>query len=137
MGELALLLPMAAIIFSAIGLLYQHFKQITVLRSQIAKNESSTGERITKLETKMELFWSALERRVVDILKPKSNPEPKRKGVLLDKLRDRTLSEKEAEELKKLLSNDVQHEKNDGRKLAIGFILARLEQLENFYHNKG
>lgn len=97
-----------------IGLLFQYFAVISGIK-----------ERLTEIETKVELFWKALEGRVVDMLKSPNLPY---QDVLLEKLRAGGLSEEEAEDLKEILLKEMLSKEEDaGKQLAYVLIIGRLD----------
>lgn len=83
-------------------------------------------ERLSSVETKVELFWGAIESKVVDMLK---SPTNQRKDGLLDKLRDHTINMDEAMELSRILDDEVYGRKDSVKELASCLALGRLQQL--------
>ena len=86
---------------------------------------SGMKERISRLETKMELFWKAIENNVSALLK--TFPTNINKDVLLDKLSNGELSMEEAQTLRTILIGEMEKFKN--KKIAYILMLARIEQL--------
>lgn len=98
-----------------IGLLFQHFGVLSGIK-----------ERLTSLETKMELFWTAIQSRTIDILKSSSNP---RKDALLDKLQDGCCTNNECHELFDILTAELEEkELDDGKRLAYCMVLGLINQ---------
>lgn len=110
--DIRLYISLAGLLISICGLLWQHFKTI-----------AGINERLSTMETKIDLFWKAVEKHVVDLLKA---PHTKRYDVLLDKLVQGTLTNEEARELKGYLTNHLKTAKASKR-LAMVLLLARIE----------
>ena len=108
-------LPVVSIIIAISGFLYQQFAIISGLR-----------ERITSLETKMGLFWKAIEGNVASMLK--TYPTNIDKDILLDKLTQDELGVAEAERLRTVLIAEMERARAEDRLVYI-LIIARLEQL--------
>jgi ribosome biogenesis SPOUT family RNA methylase Rps3 len=107
-------LSIFAICLTIIGLLFQHFAVLSGIK-----------ERITALETKMELFWKAIETNVSQLLK--SYPTNIDKDILLDKLSNRELTLEDAQALRTVLIGEMECTKTNN-KLAYILIIARVEQ---------
>lgn len=75
--------------------------------------------RLTKLETKMELFWKAVGDRVMDML---HHPELARRDMLSEKVKARTITLAELEELEELLECELHEDKN--KKSQKGLVVA-------------
>lgn len=110
------ILPLIAVLVSLAGILGKYYKSI-----------SSMKERLTRLETKMELFWKIVENNVGRLLK---SPRQPRKDELLDKLSGNSLNREEAAELKEILEREFA-KKGKRSQLSLAYILAlgRLEQV--------
>jgi hypothetical protein len=106
--------PMVAIGVSVCGLLFQHFAVTAKIQ-----------ERITRLETKVELFWSSIEKSVAPMLK--SYPTNVEKDILLDKMTLGELSLDEAYHLRTILMEEAKIERD--KAIAYALALARLEQI--------
>jgi len=81
-------------------------------------------ERLAKLETKVEVFWKALETNLVNLLKL---PTHLLMDELLDKLAANTLGRGERAQLSAILAERLQTEENTAMKVAISLVLARLK----------
>lgn len=105
-------LAVTAIVVTIVGLLVQYFGVIAGMK-----------ERLSSLETKVDLFWKVVEDKVTQILK---SPNYFDKDLLLDKMRDRSLSLKEAEALRTIMNEEISlnHSKH---LLGSILIIARLE----------
>ena len=112
--EVGTILALIAIGVSATGLLAQHFVSIAKLK-----------ERLVRIETKVDVFWKAVEGRLVDMLHSPHSPEV---DVLLDKMKQGGLSLDEAIHLRNQL--DMQYTNaNPHRNIALILVLGRLEQV--------
>ena len=110
-------LPVVSIIIAISGFLYQQFGIISGIK-----------ERLTSLETKMDLFWKGIEQNVIGMLK--NYPTNINKDVLIDKMARGELSQEEAERLRTMLVSEVANEKGgDGKKIAYILAIGRLEQI--------
>lgn len=89
------------------------FKQLTKLK-----------ERVTRIETKTDLFWNWIEREMPRILK---NPGNSTKDSLLDKMCKNDITSKEVKELKGILEKELK-EKDGTIVIAYSLVLARLDQ---------
>lgn len=96
------------------------------LTARIDKQEREVTERLVKLETKMEVFWGAIEENVPKML---HSPHTPLIDGLLDKVRDRTITRDEAVTLKELLEKDFNS--NPQQEHALGYVLliARLKEI--------
>jgi hypothetical protein len=122
-------LPIVAIVVSVLGLLitYFGFVQKQNDRNDRAVAQAVTqGERITKIETKVDLFWKVVETSVGSLLKSPTHTE---KDVLLDKLAHRELDMPEAERLRGILTDEMQLRGRENGVIAYALIIARLEQI--------
>ena len=114
-------LPILALIVSVVGLVvgltYQRFGVITGI-----------VERLAKVETKVDLFWSAIEGRVTEILKSPTHLE---KDELLDKLVSKEINLQGAQRLRTILNEELKNRKriDNGKRLAYALMLGRLEQV--------
>lgn len=110
-------LGVVSILIAISGFIFQQFGVI-----------SGVKERLTALETKMDIFWKAIEGKVVEMLK--SYPSYIEKDTLLDKMAKMELNVEEAEKLRTILACEFTAEKQDnGKKIAYTLTLARLEQI--------
>lgn len=109
------MLSIISLIITLIALAGQYFTTI-----------SSMKERLTKLETKIELFWKTVEKAIPKLLMAPHSP---RQDELLQKLSNGKLSKTEACELKGLLEEALKI-KNPSKVVAIALLLSRLEQIE-------
>ena len=137
-------LPIASIGISIIGLLWNHYREISGIKERVAKLESGSddikevckdikfitdqvtinGNRITSLETKTDLFWRVIQDGVITMLK---HPNCLDKDCLLDKLKDSTLTLDEAEKLKCLLKDDVTSKNTDAPSAVLALGLLEIE----------
>jgi len=106
---------------SLVTLLWKHLGPDSRTRNQAVNLEG----RLVKLETKIDLFWTAVEQNIPRLLK---QPIHKRKDDLLDKLTSGKLSKDEAEELIGELDKD-KSTVDPGMVLAVTLVLARLQQI--------
>jgi len=107
-------LSIVAIFISLFGLLFQYFTVIVSIK-----------ERLSKLETKTELFWKCVENGVVKMLK--TYPTEMEKDVLLDQMQHNELTLKTAQELRVILTAESESSKNNT--LIYVLALGRLEQI--------
>lgn len=111
------LLALGAMGISIVGLLFQHFGVIGALK-----------ERLTALETKVELFWGIVEREMVNILHSPHAPE---RDWYLDRIKAGTITEEEAGVLLHILRQDLDEAKElgtpRGEWLVLALMVARLE----------
>lgn len=107
-------LPIAAIVISIGGILFQYFGVIVGIQ-----------ERIARLETKTELFWKCVEGNVLNILK--SYPSNIGKDVLIDKMIHSELTLGEAQTLRMILKEEIKGTAN--LDWAYTLALGRLEQV--------
>jgi len=87
-----------------------------------------TEGRIATLETKVDLFWNAIEGRVIGMLKSPTHLE---KDVLLDQLLHREIKLDGAQRLRTILTEELKNKKriDNGKRLAYALALGRLEQV--------
>jgi hypothetical protein len=122
--ELTLILSAGSVIIAVLSLINTHYGERAKMQERIANLESFrkekeifcdtcakslkaldekadiNSERVTRIETKMELFWSAMTAQAVDVL---HHPEETRMDELLVKLKLKTITPPELEELKCVL----------------------------------
>ncbi len=108
-------LSIGAMILTVIGFLFQQFSVLAGVK-----------ERLTALETKMDLFWKAIEGNVIKLLK--TYPTEIDKDVLLDKFSRRELSKEEAYQLRTILIGEMETTKTNNT-LAYVLLIGRLEQI--------
>ena len=108
-------LSLTAIFISVFGLLFQHFAVISGIK-----------ERITRLETKTELFWKCVETGIVGMLK--SYPTNISKDVLLDKMLHNELTLDNAQELRLIIKEEMELTKKENVLIYV-LALGRLEQV--------
>lgn len=113
-------LPIAGIAISIIGLLITYFGFVQ-RQSEMTRLQN---ERIAKIETKVDLFWKAVEINVGQLLKSPTHIE---KDMLLDKLAHRELTMPEAETLRSILTDEMQLRGRDNGIIAYALIIGRLE----------
>ena len=111
-------LPIIAICVSIIGLLYQQFGVLENIK-----------ERLSALETKMDLFWKAIEGNVAHMLK--TFPTNINKDILLDEFSKGELTLEEAQKLRTILMGEMEISDKSaiGNKLAYVLVIGRLEQV--------
>lgn len=123
MVEDTILLPVLVAIIGAVSAVFTAY----IKTKGIAVTVKTTNERITVLETKVEVFWKFLEENIAKILHSPHTPEI---DALLDKLIDgKDIQKEEMIKLKNLLEDDLA--KNIGQKrdaVAMAILIARLEQ---------
>lgn len=81
------------------------------------------SDRLTRVETKMEPFWSMIETQLPMMIKGKSG----RRDVLLVKMAHKALSVPETWELIDLLYDDINAEVDIGKKLATMLVITSLK----------
>src|SRR4030042_4758740 len=101
MEEVIKILPFVAILISFASILYTYFGVVLGLKEDI----SNSNERLASLEVKTDLFWRCIENKAGDLLK--SYPTAKEKDLLLEKLKERSLSIQEAEMLRTILDGEM------------------------------
>ena len=89
-------------------------------------------ERLTAVETKIEVFWGVVTDNIKGLLK---HPTELRKDELLDKLPK--LNEFEAVELKEILKEDLHRANDKTDKLIYALVLARTEIIIHDLKQKG
>lgn len=115
------LLPVLAISISVVGLvcgfLYQYFGV-----------QNRLNERLVRVETKVDLFWTAIEGKVVEMLKSPAHLE---KDELLDQLAHKEILLPGAQRLRTILSEELNNRKriDNGKRLAYALMIGRLEQV--------
>jgi hypothetical protein len=126
-------LPIAAIIISLLGLLISYLAQKESQRRWQAEQtrlqaatDKAMGEDIAVLKKQMDLFWSAIEGNVGQLLK---SPTHVQKDMLLDKLAHRELTLTEAETLRSILTDEMQLHGRENGIIAYALIIGRLEQI--------
>jgi hypothetical protein len=106
---------------------------VITLAYTFTKGALSTENRITKLETKIDLFWEHMRQIVGSALsgiKPKGNPiSPERWQYLINKLQMNTLGTAEAQELNAAMieqQEEAQKKNDQSTLLILGLGLALL-----------
>jgi len=143
--DVGLLLSAIAVSTSFIGLVLAYVKYIRAQEKRITRLEDRSkdfdavakkldaliiaeedkSERIKALETKMELWWTAMQSTVVKMLK---HPTQKRRDLLLDKLEAKTVTLDEMAELRSLLQCDASGKKKEDA-LVAAMAIARIDML--------
>jgi len=113
-------LSVIAIVVSVLGLLITYFGFIQKQADRAVEQD----RRMTKLETKVDLFWKVVETNVGQLLKSPTHPE---KDLLLDKLAHKELNIGEAERLRSILTDEMQLKGRDNGIIAYALIIGRLE----------
>ena len=109
------------------GLVVGIIVYVARIKSGFVQEISAICSRLTALETKIDLFWGAVESKMVDMLKCLTTLP---KDILLDKMIHRDISLSEAQELRTVLKEEYEHKQIDnGTRLAYVFTLARIEQM--------
>lgn len=148
-----LALSLVAIFVAITGLLWQHFGIISKLQQRVTKNEaklapldcvdinsrlakieaqlesadlSKMSSRIESIETKIELFWEVVREKVIGIIHSPHTPET---DILLDKLRDKTISPEEAKELEIMLECALRENKDNGKSMAYIMVITLLRRM--------
>ena len=139
-------LPGIAIIISIISLLYQYFGGILNIKKSVSDSEEKLGDkisniekgilktisdiesRLTKSETKMELFWNAIGGAVNNLIK---QPIHFRKDELMDKLQlqmvgnRNSISIEELQELDNILEDESVKLKQNKDPKVLAYVLAQ------------
>jgi hypothetical protein len=115
-------LPIVSIVVSILGLVIVYFGFIQKQTERVVAQEN----RLTRIETKVDLFWKAVETNVGQMLKSPTHIE---KDLLLDKLAHRELDISEAELLRSILTDEMQLRGRDNGVIAYALIIGRLEQI--------
>jgi hypothetical protein len=89
------------------------------------KSINSIDRRLTRLETKTDLFWGMVEREIPRLLKAPTHLEM---DDLLDKMTVSKLTKKDAIRLKDILEKEMDG-CNDDKILACTLLLVRVEQI--------
>jgi hypothetical protein len=105
-------IAITAVILTVIGFMINHFAIISKLQ-----------ERLTALETKMEIFWKAVGNHVAEMLK--SYPTNIEKDILLEKLSTKEITLEEAYKLKTIVKGEMQKAANE--RLAYILLLAGID----------
>ncbi len=107
---------------AVVGLIYTHYKELAEVR-----------ERLARLDTKVEPFWTTIQQTIPDILKglpAKGNPISKEtRDLYLDKLKNGTITTPEARQLNEYLQEELRQAKercDTSASLAIALGLAYL-----------
>lgn len=121
MVEDTIFLPLLVAIIGAISAIVTAY----VKTKGIAVSVKTTNERITVLETKMELFWDLLKKNIAKVLHSPHTPEL---DALLDKLvnKKKAMAQEEMHELKKYLEDALIVSKKEDA-LAIAILLTTVE----------
>ena len=120
-------LPIIAMVVSVAGLLLSLYRQSQDNKDNQRKQmerEVAREARMSKLETKVDLFWSVVETNVGQLLK---SPVHVEKDMLLDKLAHKELNIDEAERLRSILTDEMQLKGRDNGIIAYDLIIGRLE----------
>ena len=128
-----ILFPLFSLVIAVIGLLYQHFKVLGDLRKDLDRKIDTVDEkiylacnRLSILETKMDLFWSNVEKIALNMLK---HPHESERDSLIKKFEERTITLNELDRLKFLLELLLQQDSKSIEAYAAGIILARITGL--------
>jgi hypothetical protein len=114
-------------VVSVAGLLLSLYRQSQDNKDNQRKQmerEVAREARMSKLETKVDLFWSVVETNVGQLLKSPTHAE---KDLLLDKLAHKELNIDEAERLRSILTDEMQLKGRDNGIIAYALIIGRLE----------
>jgi hypothetical protein len=88
-----------------VGFVIQYFAVIMRLEERFSDALSQMKERISAVETKMDLFWNGVKDKVINLLK--SYPTYIEKDVLLDKMAHDELTLDEAQKLRTILTAEM------------------------------
>lgn len=119
-------IAVVALLVSVAGLLWQHFGVVLKLKGEISCIREDLGSRISKVETKVELFWGALGEVVKSMVQ---QPIHFRKDELMDKLDDpEKISTGELVELKGMLTCELRDltERKDLKAIFYGLALYKV-----------
>ena len=140
-----LILSLISLSIVVFGLMYNYWGVILKLKDKIAetaKGYTDAVARIEKdftdqsklyearfvaLETKMELFWGAVGKVVIDMVKQPIHIE---KDGLLDRLKSNDINGEELQKLKFMIEDEVIElkERKDSKAIAYVLILAMIDQ---------
>ncbi len=110
-------LPVFSIFIAIFGFLFQQFGVISEMK-----------ERLVSLETKMEIFWKAIESNLGSMLK--SYPSNLEKDLLLDKMMRKELTLEDAERLRTIIIGEMETNNGDEvKKIAYVLLGARIDQI--------
>lgn len=154
--EISSIIAIIAVLLSALGIAWTYFGGILAIRKEIVEIADKVriqaardnkqlsniivdqGNRLTKMETKMELFWNAVGGAMSSLIK---QPIHFRKDELMDKLVGEKLPESTTEELvelREILQDELiaLREIKDPKSLAYALAIAYIEQLlyDRGYH---
>ena len=118
------IIVMAGLAIPVLGLLVEHFHY-----------NSNLQERMGKIETKVDLFWGALETRLPDMLL-KGNPLPpdSKVAILLEIYKDGKITHDEIPELVNLLDEETRNpEHSAGELLALVLMNATIHASNGDY----
>ena len=105
-------IAISAICLTVIGLLFQWFVR-----------DARRDERLTRIETKVDLFWNIVQEKMVDVF---HSPDHKIRDNLMDKWKAHNIDLEELIELQKLICSHYNNgDKMD--KLAATLVLAKIE----------
>uniref|UniRef100_A0A6M3LFC5 Uncharacterized protein n=1 Tax=viral metagenome TaxID=1070528 RepID=A0A6M3LFC5_9ZZZZ len=93
---------------------------------------SKTNGRLTRLESRVDVFWKVLEPHLANIIHSPTHP---RRDKLVDKLVNKSLTDGEDVELKQLLRECLDDCRQD-QKLAASLLLARVESITDWKFRK-
>lgn len=146
-STIATLVALGSLTVAILNFIWARFKEGTKLRERISsleqsrtdneksraslKNledrESTNSDRLTRLETKMELFWTAMTDNAIKAL---HHPTETRADLLLLKFKEKTITLAEMEELKQLIRCRLDSKlakKKNGESYWATFMLARID----------
>jgi hypothetical protein len=152
MTDTATIISIGAVSISALGMIWTYFGGILSIRKELYEsiekvkteygntNKSLTdvlmqqSSKITRLETKMDLFWNAIGGSVLSLIK---QPIHFKKDQLMDKLIPENLPRlpettvEELYELKAILNDELitLREIKDPKSLAYGLAIAYIDQI--------
>jgi phosphoenolpyruvate carboxylase len=123
-----------SILLALLNFVYTRFKSEADLDKRIAVVEGRKDysdkieqlcEDMREVKVKNELIWGAVEKAMVDLL---HHPTEIVRDSLLEKLRDKTITLKEMEELEKLLQEAIENKKGQTEAIAATLLLAVIQQ---------
>jgi len=140
-----LVIPIGSALIALLGLVLMYFGAILKIKDKISDVAKECSEsiacikkdvlgqgtkyeaRFVALETKMELFWGAVGKVVIDMVKQPIHLE---KDALLDRLKSNSINGDELIKLKYMIEDEVIElkERKDSKAIAYVLILAMIDQ---------
>ncbi len=123
-------LPVVSISLTILGIIIGYFGFVIKVLERLTTVETKLEPiinvlvRISVLENKIELFWGVVQKSMTELLHSPHTPEF---DLLLEELNDNCINLEKALRLKSLLKDQLGL--SDGKKIAVAFLLARVEQI--------